>query len=478
MKERIMMSEINRTIRNEIFDTTLRDAAQSLGASNEFPAGSKTEMAHEIALLGTDTIEAGFPATKSDPKEIQDSEEISEVARTVGQQVYEITPSEYVDEQWVELPTKVWTPVITGLARANKAEIENAYEAVEPANRPGVHVFVASDEWHMRSKHPNMTKSEVIQMAVDSVRHARAVAGSETRIQFSLEAASTTDEQTLERFIKTMLDEDIDVLNLPDTLGNASPIHMYKMYKKAAKWAIEARRNDNIILSTHNHNDGERAVANSIAALHGVIDASVEMHANPPVMQTETVVLHNGGSRNGNANVGPYVRNIFTDRSEFALPVELSVDPSRFVRVANYMARMAKMELDPKAAVYGRKTIEEAAGVHSHGMEAGGAAIYISVDPTGFGHQHTAVHIDGKYQGRTGKANLGGMQEYRAERIMRSSDVSEVVKSFSATLNEDELERITVRINSLARQQDRPVTENEIRSFVVEEISKRVQSLR
>jgi len=471
------MSEFNRTIRNEIFDTTLRDAAQSLGVNNEFPAGSKAEMAHEIALLGTDTIEAGFPATKSDPKEIQDSEEINEVARTVGQNIYEITPTEYIDEQWVERPKKVWTPVITGLARANKAEIENAYQAVEPANRPGIHVFVASDEWHMRSKHPNMTKSEVIQMAVDSVRHAREVAGPDARIQFSLEAASTTDDPTLERFVKTMLDEKIDVLNLPDTLGNASPIHMHKMYNKAAKWAIAASRND-IILSTHNHNDGERAVANSIAALHGVIDAAVEMNANPPTMQTETVVLHNGGSRNGNANIGPYVRNVFTDRNEFAIPVELNVDPTRYVKVANYMARMAKLSLDPKAAVYGSKTIEEAAGVHSHGMEAGGAAIYISVDPTGFGHEYTAVHIDGKYQGRTGKANLGGMQEYRAERIMRSTEVSEVIQSFSATVNEDELERITVRINSHAKEHQRPVTENEIRSFVVEEISQRVKALK
>lgn len=467
------MSEFNRTIRNEIFDTTLRDAAQSLGVDNEFPVGSKVEMASEIAKLGTDTIEAGFPATKSDPRDIQDAEEINEVARTVGRTEYTITPKEFIDDVWVERPDKIWTPVITGLARANISEIENAYQAVEPAYRPGIHVFVASDEWHMRTKHTNKTKSEVIQMGVDSVRHARQVAGSDARIQFSLEAASTTDKSTLEKFVKTMLNEEIDVLNLPDTLGNASPIAIHKMYNRVAKWVIESGRHRDLILSTHNHNDGERAVANSIAAMHGVIDAAVELEVSPSTMQTETVVLHNGGSRNGNANIGPYVRNVFTDRSEFAAEIDLDVDPSRYVSVANYVARMANLELDPKAAVYGRKTIEEAAGIHSHGMESGGAAVYMSVDPTGFGHEFTGVHIDGKYQGRTGKANLGGMKEYRSDLFMLASEVGKIINDFQASVNEDELERITVRINSHARDQQRPVTENEIQKFLVEEISQR-----
>ena len=253
----------------EILDTTLRDGAQSLPEQNQFALGSKVSIADQIASAGVTTLEVGFPATEGD------GEEVAEVAMTVGQSTYVVTPTSIEDGELVIGSERVFVPVITGLSLARPSDIETTWQAVQPAHKPGIHTFVASAEDHMRVKHPGMTVDEVIDTGVQAVRRARDVGGANTRVQFSLEAASTSSLDTLERFTRVMLQEDIDVINFPDTLGAASPMRTYNMFKRMAGIIICEGRSRDITVATHNHNDGERAAANSVAAVHGVIDAAI-----------------------------------------------------------------------------------------------------------------------------------------------------------------------------------------------------------
>lgn len=391
----------------EIFDTTLRDGAQSLPEQNQFSAGSKVPIADQIARVGVDTLEVGFPATEGD------GEEVAEVAMTVGQSTYKVTPTSIEDSELVIGNERAFVPVITGLSLARPSDIETTWQAVQFAKRPGIHTFVASAEEHMRVKHKGMTVDEVIDTGVQAVRRARDVGGANTRVQFSLEAASTSGIDTLERFTRVMLQEDIDVINFPDTLGAASPIRTYRMFRSMASIVISEGRGQDIAIATHNHNDGERAAANSIAAVHGVIDAARTLDQPCPNMQIEVTSGHNLGERNGNANLAAVVRNLLTDRSEFDADIEVAIDTRQLKALAEYITTMAGLELDPNAAVTGSETNRHRAGVHTHAIVKGGAATYAAVNPVWFGHAEAAVVEPGKYQGSTGNANLGAIDVFR-----------------------------------------------------------------
>ncbi|HVA10924.1 MAG TPA: hypothetical protein VNG32_02035, partial [Candidatus Dormibacteraeota bacterium] len=368
----------------EIFDTVPRDGAQSLPKENKFPrdSGVKVAIANAIAKLGVNTIEAGFPATDGD------GEEVSEVATTIGQTEYSVVPKTIENGELVALPTRVWTPVITGLSLAKPKDIETTWQAVKGAKHPGIHTFVATSEEHMRAKHSGMSQVQVLGMAISAIRHARDVGGPDTRVEFSCEAASTSDMNTLRRFVKSALQEDIDVINLPDTLGAASPIRMARIFSEATKWIIEEGRQDEVMISSHNHNDGERAVQNAISSMHAVIDTARGMHSNIPRFQFEGVAAPGMGERNGNAFLAAYVRNVLTDRNEFNAEIDLSIDTTLLKAVAEFVLAEAGLSVDPNTPVVGKATAEHRSGVHSDGILKGGVAIYAAVNPMWFGHPH------------------------------------------------------------------------------------------
>ena len=448
----------------EIFDTTPRDGAQSLPEANQFPVGSKVLLADRIAAQGVDTIEAGFPATMGD------AEEVAEVATTVGQTEYTVVPKTIENGELVSLESRIWTPVITGLARAIPDEIEQTWAAVQGAKHPGIHVFVATSEEHMRAKHSGMTQDKVLDMAVRAMRYAREVAGPDTRVEFSCEAASTSDMETLERFVRSALQEDIDVINLPDTLGAASPRKIHNMFERATEWLMEEDRAEDVMMSAHNHNDGERAVQNSIEAVHAVIDAALAMNKPiPQRFQIEVVSGHNLGERNGNANLAPLIRDFLTDRSEFGAEVEINIDTLLLKGVVEFVCAQAGLTLDPNAAVVGRDTKAHRSGVHADAIIKGGAAVYAAVDPRWFGHDSAGVLEDGKYQGKAGRANLGATDTYRAETIVSSDDVRQRLEFMGLAVDGDQLENITVAANTLARQQKRPVADTEIEQLLAAE---------
>lgn len=456
------------TMRIEIFDTVLRDGDQSLPKANQFDPGTKVELADQIVGMGVDTIEAGFPATAGD------GEEVAEVARTIGRQTYTVIPKTIQNGELVALPEKIWTPVITGLSLARPNDIEATWASVQEADKPGIHTFVATAEEHMRAKHEKKTIEEILEMGQTAIRHARDVGGSNTRIEFSCEAASTSDPKTLDRFIEMALDEDIDVLNLPDTLGAASPKRMASMFSRATELIIKAGREKDVMISSHNHDDGQRAVQNAISSLHAVIDTAASMGATPPRFQIEGVAAPSLGERNGNTFLAPFVRNVLTDRQEFDAEIDMQVDTTRVKAIAEFVCAQAGVPMDRNTPVVGKATTEHRSGVHSDGIIKGGPAIYSAVNPQWFGHEAAAIIDDGKYQGERGRDNLGAIEEYRSELVMTTGDVSQRIADLNMSVNEQQLEKIVVASNAQARSLKRRTSDIEIEQFVAEETDEKL----
>src|SRR5438477_3469363 len=219
------MSE-NRLI---IFDTTLRDGEQSPGASMNL--AEKLEIAHALAELGVDVIEAGFPIASPG-----DFEAVQSVAR------------------------EVQGPTIAGLARCNEADIDRAWEALKEAPRPRIHVFLATSAIHREFK-LRMAKDEIVRRAVAAVERARALCED---VEFSPEDAARTELDFLAEVVQRAIEAGATTINIPDTVGYAVPSQYAAAIAHLKKYV---RNIDKAIISVHCHNDLGLAVANSLAAV-------------------------------------------------------------------------------------------------------------------------------------------------------------------------------------------------------------------
>lgn len=395
----------SQTFKIETFDTTLRDGAQSLPVANQLRLGDKARIAGALAEMGIQTIEAGFAATPSD------AEQIRQVAETVGRTEYLFAPRRIVDGELVDQPERLHTPCITGLSRAVLDDIEKTWEAVQAAHRPGIHLFVTTSEENMQIRHGTTDCKEIVRLAVEAVRHARHISAPGSRIEFSCEHASTSETDFLEEVVKSVLQEDIDVINLPDTLGAASEHRISAMFRRATGWLISEGCTD-VIISAHNHNDGARAVANTIAAAHAVVDTALEKDSSIPVFQAEVTNGPDLGERNGNTNFAPFAQAVLLDAREFGVPVKFDVDTKRVVPVAQLIADRTRIAIPPRTPVIGTESMVHRSGVHSNDIVRGGAHMYSIVDPRWFGHGVAGIIENGMYQGATGRNNQGEVPKY------------------------------------------------------------------
>lgn len=210
-----------------IFDTTLRDGEQSPGASLSIT--EKLEIAQQLANLGVDIIEAGFPV--SSPAQF-------EATRLVAEQVA--------------------GPTIAGLARANEKDIESAGKAVAPAKRKRIHTFIATSPIHMKYK-LKKTPDEVLKMAVEAVTYAKTFTND---VEFSPEDACRSEMSFLIEVLTAAIEAGATTLNIPDTVGYIIP---YEYGRIIAQLKEKVPGIDKCIISTHCHNDLGMAVANSLA---------------------------------------------------------------------------------------------------------------------------------------------------------------------------------------------------------------------
>ncbi|MCX6357083.1 MAG: 2-isopropylmalate synthase, partial [Candidatus Aureabacteria bacterium] len=212
-----------------IFDTTLRDGEQSPGASlNE---REKLEVAAQLARLGVDVIEAGFPIASPG-----DFAAVKKIAATVK------------------------GPVIAGLARALPKDIESAARSLEKASKPRIHIFLATSKIHRRFK-LKKAKGEILRLAVTAVRQGRKYVDD---IEFSPEDASRTEPEFLGEVVEAVIDAGARTVNIPDTVGYSTP----EEYGALIRYLREHVRGiARAVISTHCHNDLGLAVANSLSAI-------------------------------------------------------------------------------------------------------------------------------------------------------------------------------------------------------------------
>jgi 2-isopropylmalate synthase len=392
--------------RIDYLDTTMRDGDQAQPQENQCPPGTKPGIAEELAAMGIHTIEAGFPTT---PK---DAEEVEAVAKSVGNADYVVTPHYIRDNELVAGEPYVHTPVITGLSRAMKGDIEKTWAAVQGARDPGIHTFMATAADHAAVKFPGKSQDDLAEMARAAVAHAYEVSGGSARIEFSAEAATGTDRAFLERIVKTVIQAGADVINLPDTLGQSSPRKIAKLFGDVTRWVAEEGVQDSVTISAHCHNDFGLATANTGAALGAVADTARELGIRIPDMQAE-IVVGGRGERAGNASAEQVIMSIQKHADEFGDGIRMpEVDITRIMQATRHVFGVLGMEIPPTAPIIGVDTHTHRSGIHSAAVVAGGARIYTPYDPRWVGHNEAAIIAPGGYQGRRGADNLGQWQTY------------------------------------------------------------------
>ena len=328
-----------------IFDTTLRDGEQSPGFSMNLH--EKLRMAEALAELGVDVIEAGFPIAS--PGDFESVKLIAEQVRG---------------------------PVIAGLARTGRADILRAAEAVRDAERPRIHTFLSTSPLHMKYK-LRMEPDAVLQLATDSVALARQHTDD---VEWSAEDGSRTEPDFLCRCVEAAIKAGATTINIPDTVGYALPEDMHRIFTMIRERVPGA---DQVILSTHNHNDLGLAVANTIAAIRA------------GVRQVECTI--NGiGERAGNAALEEAVMAIRTRHD--AVPYSTGVKTENILRVSKMLATITGFDVQPNKAIVGRNAFAHESGIHQDGVLKN-AATYEIMTPESVGWTKSSL-VMGKHSGR------------------------------------------------------------------------------
>ncbi|MBN2507439.1 MAG: 2-isopropylmalate synthase [Verrucomicrobia bacterium] len=299
------------------FDTTLRDGEQCPGAAMNLR--EKLQVARQLARLGVDIIEAGFPITSEG-----DFAAVQQIAREVK------------------------GPVICGLARCVPKDIEAAAEAVKPAGkRARIHVFLGTSKIHREFK-LGKAQAEILRLAVEGVRRAKAHV---ENVEFSPEDASRTELDFLVNIVQAAIEAGATTINMPDTVGYATPAEYGEMFAHVIQHARGAGR---VVFSAHCHDDLGLAVANSLAAVrHGA-------------RQVECTV--NGiGERAGNAALEEIAMGLKT-RGDFYGNLRIGIRPGEIVRTSRLVSRMTSFLVQRNKAIVGENAFSHSAGIHQDGI--------------------------------------------------------------------------------------------------------------
>ncbi len=340
-----------------IFDTTLRDGEQSPGAS--LTSAEKLEIARSLARLGVDIIEAGFPAASPD-----DLEAVRRIAVEVG------NPAPGNSGLYNQ------TPIICGLARANKRDIDAAWQAVQYAAHPRIHTFIATSPIHMEYK-LHMTPEAVLEKVREMVAYAHSLCED---VEFSPEDAGRSEPDFLYRVLKIAIEEGATTLNIPDTVGYTMPEEFGALI---AGIIANTEGIEKAIISIHCHNDLGLATANTIAGLKA------------GARQAEVTV--NGiGERAGNTSLEEVVMTLHTRRA--VLGIETGIDTTQITRVSRMVSNYTGIPVQPNKAVVGANAFAHEAGIHQDGMLKNHST-YEIMSPETVGISQSRL-VMGKHSGR------------------------------------------------------------------------------
>ena len=397
-----------------IFDTTLRDGEQSPGAT--LTSSEKLEIARNLAKLGVDVIEAGFPIASPD-----DFNAVKQIADTVGCEVYE----------------DGYLPVICGLSRANEKDIAVAWDAIKGAERPRIHTFIATSKIHMENK-LKKTPDEVVDIAVNAVKFAKSLGCDD--IEFSPEDAGRSDPYFLYRVLGAAIEAGATTLNIPDTTGWNMPWEFGEVIKKLRENVPGA---DRVIFSTHCHNDLGLATANSLAgALNGA-------------RQLECTI--NGiGERAGNASLEEIVMSLaLKGREQFADTGKLysGINPVHITSTSKMVAEYTGMKCQPHKAIVGANAFQHESGIHQDGMIKN-KSTYEIMTPESIGlmrgeSQSGAGIVLGKHSGRNA--------------------VSTRLKELGYDLDADKLNAVFARFKEVAEKKKGGLDDEDLEALVTDQ---------
>jgi 2-isopropylmalate synthase len=364
----------------KIFDTTLRDGEQSPGAT--MTSAEKLDIAHNLARLGVDIIEAGFPAASPD-----DLEAVRRIALEVG------NPAEG------QLDAKV--PVIAGLARANKVDIDKAWEAVQGARRPRIHTFLATSAIHMKHK-LKMDPEDVVQRVAETVAYAKSFCDD---VEFSPEDAGRSDPEFLYVVLGEAIKSGATTLNIPDTVGYTTPDEFYKLIDGIIK--NTPGMHDGITVSVHCHDDLGLATANTLAGIRA------------GARQAE-VTINGIGERAGNTSLEEVVMALKTRHPVFNL--ETGIETQQLSRISKLVSNYTGIVVQPNKAIVGSNAFAHEAGIHQDGMLKH-QTTYEIMRPEDVGVSQTNLVL-GKHSGRHALRN-------RLAEMGHSLDEVELDKAFA-----------------------------------------------
>jgi len=298
-----------------IFDTTLRDGEQSPGCSMRLE--EKLRMARQLDRLGVDVIEAGFPIA---------SDGDFDAVQAVAQELHR--------------------PRIAGLARASYEDIERAWQAVRHAERPRIHVFLATSDIHLHYK-LRMTRAQCLERAAQAVRYARSLCAD---VEFSPEDATRTELEFLCDVTEAVVEAGATTVNIPDTVGYTVPREMHRIIEAVCG---RVRNRPEVVISVHCHNDLGLAVANSIAG----IEAGAR--------QVECTI--NGiGERAGNASLEEIVMAMRVRADQ--MPYDTGIHSEQLYPSSRLLTEITGAPVQPNKAVVGRNAFAHEAGIHQDGV--------------------------------------------------------------------------------------------------------------
>ncbi len=301
--------------RIRIFDTTLRDGEQSPGCSMNVE--EKLRVAHQLARLRVDVIEAGFPIASEG-----DFEAVREIARSVE------------------------GPIVCGLSRTSEKDIERCFEAVKVARKPAIHTFIATSDIHMKYK-LKMSRDRVLEETKRAVTQARSYVN---HVEFSAEDATRSDWDFLVEVFQTAIDAGANTLNVPDTVGYTTPTEYAALITHLRE---KLRGVDDVVISVHCHNDLGLAVANSLMAVKA------------GARQVECTI--NGiGERAGNAAMEEIVMALRTRPEVFG--VDTGIDATQIYHSSRLLSQITGMLVQPNKAIVGANAFAHESGIHQDGV--------------------------------------------------------------------------------------------------------------
>lgn len=328
-----------------LFDTTLRDGEQAPGFTMT-PEG-KIQIAQQLARLRVDIIEAGFPAS---------------------------SPGDFASVQ--QIAREVRGPVIAGLARCNKKDIEAVARAVAPAERPRIHTFIATSPIHMEKK-LRMTPEQVCNHVRENVAFAASFG---MEVEFSAEDATRSDPRFLAKVFTIAAEAGATVMNVPDTVGYTTPKEMFNLFRYLINHVKGPRP---IIFSCHNHNDLGLALANTMAALEAGA--------------TQVEGTMNGiGERAGNVAHEEVIMALKTRPDRFNVHTE--ANSQEIHRTSRLLQSITGISVQPNKAIVGANAFAHESGIHQDGVLKD-RTTYEIMRPQDVGVPESALVL-GKHSGR------------------------------------------------------------------------------